>query len=159
MVFVADKPAEADLLWEKNNVPWLISQPDKFKWTWRKKIDVVSVYMQCSARIKLGYHLCSPNYCTMHMETIGWLERREKSRRGRGAPGVVGWLDSKIPGWSSGSFVYLLGRAGHPTSSSSFCRCAFPRSRHFASTACLHCSRWTYFVTAWWPYWSPKISE
>ena len=31
MVFAADKPADAVLLFEKNTVPWLISRPDKFK--------------------------------------------------------------------------------------------------------------------------------
>jgi hypothetical protein len=30
----ADKSAEADLLWEKNIVTRLLSQADKFKWTW-----------------------------------------------------------------------------------------------------------------------------
>ena len=33
MVFAADKPAKADLLWEKNIVSLLISQADKFKQT------------------------------------------------------------------------------------------------------------------------------
>jgi len=33
MVFAADKPTDAVLLWEKNIVPWLISQADKFKQT------------------------------------------------------------------------------------------------------------------------------
>ena len=37
MVSAADKPAEADLLWEKNIVPWLISQADKFKWLHQEK--------------------------------------------------------------------------------------------------------------------------
>jgi hypothetical protein len=38
MVFIADKPADATLLWEKNIVPWLISRADKFKQT---TIDLV----------------------------------------------------------------------------------------------------------------------
>ena len=35
MVSTADKPAEADLLLEKNTLPWMISHADKFKRTGR----------------------------------------------------------------------------------------------------------------------------
>jgi hypothetical protein len=31
MVFAADKPVDADLLLEKNAIPWLISRADEFK--------------------------------------------------------------------------------------------------------------------------------
>jgi hypothetical protein len=38
MVFVADKVADVNMLWEKNIVPWQISRADKFKRTWFKII-------------------------------------------------------------------------------------------------------------------------
>jgi hypothetical protein len=41
MVSAADKPAEADLLWEKNIVPWLISQADKFKRDEIKELELL----------------------------------------------------------------------------------------------------------------------
>jgi hypothetical protein len=40
MVFMADKPVDAILLWEKNTVPWLISRTDKLKWTGRWLLEM-----------------------------------------------------------------------------------------------------------------------